>query len=608
MDPKEAGLLFNQAKVGFREALLLFGKAFKVSFKTQGTFSLCVSLLGLAAAFLPMLISVTLGRFSDEVAALFGAGSQSIRPAFYALLTLAGLYVLQAVSRFLSEYRSYVNAASIMRYTKETVIRCTCKVKYKYIENYDSFKTRITFVDHFGGFLVAHSMQSVPGIVQNLITLISIAVVFFSINVWIIVALLATSLPAVVLSYKQKDDEYVFRTKFMTEGKYVIDLFLDSCAPYSLNEVRYFSIFEYIKLKWKNISKVYVAKKAKITKKYVLFNSISDVLRNSVYIIILLIISDQIFKNPLLGVGTFMLVFSLASHMQTAATNLFAGAAQFVGNLSYYREFFALEDLEYEQLDGNDQLVETGDINFDHVDFTYPEAKTKTLTDINVTIRHGEKIAIVGENGSGKTTFINLLCAMYEPDAGKITIGGLDPQSNLAKIRNSISAVFQNFGRYQDTIRRNITLSDNKRNMDDEELTALCRELDAEGILLEKENGLDEMVGSFSDESSNLSGGQWQKIAILRAAYRKKAKIMVLDEPTASLDPIAEANLYRNFSDLAGERTTILVSHRLGICKIVDRVLVFSDGRVVEQGSHDELMLLRGLYFEMYEAQAQWYH
>jgi len=135
----------------------------------------------------------------------------------------------------------------------------------------------------------------------------------------------------------------------------------------------------------------------------------------------------------------------------------------------------------------------------------------------------------------------------------------------------------------------------------------LLRKIKVDDIVNEQKNGLDELVGSFSEKANNLSGGQWQKISIARAAYRSKARIMILDEPTAALDPMAEAQLYRNFASLTEGKTTILISHRLGIASIVDRILVFADGRIVEDGSHKELMRKNGYYARMYNAQAQWY-
>ena len=174
-------------------------------------------------------------------------------------------------------------------------------------------------------------------------------------------------------------------------------------------------------------------------------------------------------------------------------------------------------------------------------------------------------------------------------------------------LRERISVIFQDFAHYEASIRENITVSDPDRAPSDEEILALARRIQVEDVIAEQPEGLDGMLGHMSAKGNTLSGGQWQKIALLRAVYRSRADIMILDEPTAALDPIAEAQLYRNFSGLTGERTALLISHRLGITGLVDRILVFREGRIVEDGSHEELMARRGHYYAMYQAQAKWY-
>lgn len=170
-----------------------------------------------------------------------------------------------------------------------------------------------------------------------------------------------------------------------------------------------------------------------------------------------------------------------------------------------------------------------------------------------------------------------------------------------------MSAIFQRFCQYQDTLRNNITISSPGRSLEDDGILRLAGSTGADEAINGQGNALNEMVGIFSDTGNNLSGGQWQKIAITRALYRDNACIYILDEPTAALDPIGEANIYRNFRQLTGDKTTILISHRLGVASVVDRILVFDKGRVVEDGSHEELMARNGLYAEMYRAQARWY-
>ena len=167
--------------------------------------------------------------------------------------------------------------------------------------------------------------------------------------------------------------------------------------------------------------------------------------------------------------------------------------------------------------------------------------------------------------------------------------------------------VFQDFGRYETSIRDNITVSDRNRHATDAEIMGEAARVNALDVIEEQPKGLDETLGVYNEKSRTLSGGQWQKIALLRAAYRNKANIMILDEPTAALDPIAETELYRDFAGITEDKTTILISHRLGITSVVDRILVFRDGEIVEDGSHQELMAQDGHYAELYRAQAKWY-
>ena len=229
------------------------------------------------------------------------------------------------------------------------------------------------------------------------------------------------------------------------------------------------------------------------------------------------------------------------------------------------------------------------------------------LKQINVTIHPGEKIAIVGENGSGKSTFVNLLCGMFSPRQGAVYVGGETVDSRLSSVRDTVSVVFQDFGHYETTIRENISLSDQSRQASDAEILQTAKQVNALDVINQQPKGLDEPLGVYSANSRTLSGGQWQKLALLRAAYRDRAKIMILDEPTAALDPLAETELYRDFAAITGDRTTILISHRLGITSVVDRILVFCDGEIIEDGSHQKLMEQDGHYAALYRAQAQWY-
>lgn len=250
---------------------------------------------------------------------------------------------------------------------------------------------------------------------------------------------------------------------------------------------------------------------------------------------------------------------------------------------------------------GSKQRVSGKDIMLDHVSFAYPQAKGKALEDISLKIPGGQIIALVGENGSGKTTLARLITGIYNPTEGDIYYGAV-PLREYS--REKISGVFQNFSRFQMTLRKNITIGNQFRN-EEEKLEKICAEA---GIPLnEKQSGiqLDTMLGREFD-GVDVSGGQWQRIAIGRGVYREH-DVIVLDEPTAAIDPIEESKIYNEFVRICKGKTAVLITHRLGAARLADRIIVLRAGHMVQDGPWDELLGESGDFREMYESQKQWY-
>lgn len=599
----------DEEKLTPKEIREIFTKALKVSISVRSKASVFINFLGFPLAFLPIIITLSIKRFADEVQNLYGQGWGNMKPALSAFFILSLAYLLQLFFNVLQNYYAGKDSLDIEEYIRETLIRCACRVKYKYIDNDEDFLNKISFAKTDSGYRVADSIGNILVWLQNLITFFSMLFVLLSVDIWIVAALLITTIPAVIIANIQKDEDYRRKTKWMKEGTLVIHQFHDCCAQYTLNDVRFFGLFDFLKAKWRHSADVYIKIKNKMTCKHVVYNLVADFLRNCVFLIILFIVAKRIFANPEIGIGTFLLVLNSAGDFQKITTKIFVGIAQFTSDIKYMKDFFELKDMDSE-FSENEQLEQTvtgSEIVFKNVTFAYPDSPEPALCDINICIHPGEKVAIVGENGSGKTTFVNLLLGLYSPDKGNITIGGMNVLEHLHSCRKNIAAIFQNFSKYETTIRKNIIISDTDKPVCDDEIMELMKQTGAYSFVEEQPDGLDEMVGSLSDKGNNLSGGQWQRIAITRALYRERAKIMVLDEPTAALDPVSEAELYRNFADIAKDKTTLFVSHRLGISKVVDRILVFKEGRIVEDGSHSKLMDMNGEYSKMYKTQAQWY-
>lgn len=248
---------------------------------------------------------------------------------------------------------------------------------------------------------------------------------------------------------------------------------------------------------------------------------------------------------------------------------------------------------------------EKHELQFVDVSFKYPNTDKFVLKKINITIRSGERLSIVGYNGAGKSTFIKLICRLYEPTEGKILYNGVDiSKIDKKEYRERLSVVFQDFQIFSMTLRENIVL--NRRDDENEVLEAI----DKSGLMnkLETlEKGLDTQIGCLFDKDGiEFSGGEGQKLACARAYYRN-TPIVILDEPTSALDPIAESQLYNRFNAIIGKKTAIYISHRLASVKFCDVIAVFADGELVEYGKHAELMSQNGVYADMFRKQAEHY-
>jgi ATP-binding cassette subfamily B protein len=247
-------------------------------------------------------------------------------------------------------------------------------------------------------------------------------------------------------------------------------------------------------------------------------------------------------------------------------------------------------------------------IRFENVSFTYPGADRATLVDVSLHIRPGESLALVGENGSGKTTLIKLLTRLYQPTSGRILLDGQDLSDwNEAALRDRIGVIFQDFTRYQLMLGENVGAGD-VQHFDDE---ARWRDASEKGmaapIVAELPDGYRTPLGKWFNDGRELSGGQWQKIALSRAFMRSRADILVLDEPTAAMDAGAEATIYEHFRTLTQGRIAILISHRFSTVRMADQIVVLQDGRIIERGNHEQLMQLNGHYAHLFSLQAKGY-
>ena len=318
-----------------------------------------------------------------------------------------------------------------------------------------------------------------------------------------------------------------------------------------------------------------------------------------------------------ISVGTVALAFQAAEQGRSGFSNLFSNLGLFYEHTIFAGILFRFLDLDPRSVEGAlapppaspipvpDRL--TQDIEFRNVSFRYPGSDKYVLKNVSFTISVRESVAIVGENGAGKTTVVKLLARFYDPTEGAIYLEGRDLREyDLASLRRQIGVIFQDFVRYDLSAKENVGFGQVDLLDDDARIERAAYEGGASDLIKGLSKGYGTILGKEFDEGVDLSGGEWQKIALSRA-FMKEAEVLILDEPTAALDAFAERDVFSRFAELTSDRTAIFISHRFSTVRMADHILVLQQGELVEQGSHEQLLAQNGRYAQMFNTQAKQY-
>lgn len=448
-------------------------------------------------------------------------------------------------------------------------------------------------------------------IIKNIITLISYIIILMRFHWGLPILMMILIVPALFVEMKYGNKKYkqMFdQTPTVRRVNYLSDILKDRGVAKELRVFNHglFLMNKWKNLFWKNENEQYTLEKS-ATKANLTIVGVSQ-------------LSIAFFSGFLLwvaikgrmSVGGFLSLSQVVSSSIYLINNISNKLGQLHSDSVYMTDYFEFMSLEEEVImEGNTNDFYFHDcyeqISFENVSFSYPGNKKKVLDSISFGINKGEKIAIVGENGAGKSTLVKCLMGLYKPTEGTVYYQGIDINMiEPIKLRERFSAIFQDFSHYQLTFRENIGISHTELIGDSKAINTVANIVGLNETITSFRNGIDTELGASFNEGQELSGGQWQKIALSRLLF-KNSDIIILDEPTSAMDPISEAKLLEKFLEITNKKTAIFITHRLGICTKVDRILVLKNGVLVEEGSHTELMNKGGEYERFFSSQAQWY-
>jgi len=583
-------------------------RALELVWTTSRGLTITLAILTLVAGVLPAVIAYIGQLIVDGVVAAMAAANPDTSHVLWLIVLEAIVVIAVAASqRGLSVSQSLLRALLGQR-VNVMILEKALTLQLANFED-SEFYDKLTQARREASSRPLSLVNRTFGLVQNAISLTSYAVLLYAFSPWAVVILIGAGLPSFFAEAKFSGD--AFRLFRWRSPETRMQMYLETVIARedSVKEVKLFGLGPRLLERYRDIFKKLFVEDRRLTLRRDGWGFVLGLLSTSAfYGAYAWIVVTTINGGITLGAMTMYLVLFRQGQSAVAAS-LTAISGMYEDNL-YLSNLYEYLEQEVPAPGGEAKHgpePERG-LEFENVSFAYPGSAGKALTDVSFQIHPGESLALVGENGSGKTTLIKLLTRLYDPTAGNILLDGLDLQDwDVETLRQRIGVIFQDFGRYQFSVGENIGTGDVRHIDNAERWEEAAKTGMAAPFIEDMPEGYDTQLGRWFKGGRELSGGQWQKIALSRAFMRSDADILVLDEPTAAMDAASEAAIFDHFQSQSDTKMTILISHRFSTVRAADRIIVIHDGKILEQGNHESLLAENGQYASLFRLQAKGY-
>ena len=589
---------------------------FRMVWRTGPWILITMLLVAVFTGIFPVIISVVSKDILNQLQASIVSEEPIViwgSSIFYLIIFLFVFKILEDITNRIKSFVTRISGEKVVRYVRLEIMN---KARELDIAAFDrpSFYEKLENANREAGHRPIQVLSETFDMMSAIIKFISYLTIILVVPGmwWMALVMIAVSIPSTIINfiYRRKTVDYMWRrSKERRQMSYYSDLMVNKDM---VKEIRMFNLSETFIKRYSDVFNVYYKGLRRLICSEYAWHIGLAIIHSAVTCLFYILIATKVIGGEF-EIGDFNLYTNALAAISATVGSLIIHSAHIYEGTLFIDNLISFVKEKQTVVPSIENPVEVAHgtshtIEFENVSFSYPESDKKVLKNINLKFRPGETVVLVGLNGAGKTTFIKLLTRLYDPTEGRILLDGRDiKEYDTAELYKTFGIIFQDFGKYAASISENIEFGNVSKDSDSASIREAAKQANADDFISKLSDGYETpLMRYFESNGTELSIGQWQKLAIARAFY-SDADILILDEPTASLDPMAEQEIFNQFDALRKEKTTIFVSHRLSSATIASKIVVLEYGELVEEGTHKELMAKGGKYYELFSTQASRY-